>query len=352
MPPIPSTCQPLANDVATLQSQAQTLRTDVQTAVGTAAWTKLSQLGLVLQQLDRKTAEYDACIAAHSGDLVCDVVFIDAAGGGVSGDRVAHLWDVSASPPTRLESVPVENGSFAFVGPIPAGNISIAIGADSSTAGPDFRSGSIPVPPTGSARRIEVVIGPLVKVTPSDLARWLSRVSFDARRIDTGAGTLEVTATSIAAALGPDTITLSAVGTVSLVAVIGQAQMSPFSASVSMGFVPSTTPAAIVPIEPKKLGTPDVQVGGPLALLGAALNVALGFGLWDMILNQVRDIAREEVTQATAQALSLLHLPPDLTLSVRSLSIDPSGITFQPTLGAFGTVLSSYQPDASILVSV
>jgi hypothetical protein len=347
VPPIPTQCQALASQVSALEATAQTLRADAQTVSGTAAWQKLAQLGLAMQELDRKRADLAACIAAHTGDVAFEVAFIDPLGVGVTGDRVAHLWDVSVSPPVRLDSVPVEAGSFEFSGPMPTGNIAVAVEAEAATAGPDFRSGPMPLPAAGSSQRIEIVIGPVVKVTPDDLTRWLSKVSFDARRIDTGVGTLEVTATSIAAALAADTVTLSGVGTMSM---IGTTQPSPFSASVSVGLVPSTTPAALMPLEPKKLGNPDVRVGGPLSVFGYALNAALGFGLWDVVLNQIREIARVEVTEATAKVLSLAELPPDTTLSLRSVTIDPTGITFQPMIGALGTALSTYQPTAAEII--
>jgi hypothetical protein len=72
------------------------------------------------------------------------------------------------------------------------------------------------------------VLGPLVKITPEDLSRWLSSVAIAARRFDVR--------------------------------------------------VPSTAPAALLPIEPKKIGEPEVEVGGPLALVGAGLNLALASG--------------------------------------------------------------------------
>jgi hypothetical protein len=347
VPPIPTPCQGIDAQVTALETAAATLRADAQASVGQTAWTKLGQLGQVLQDLDRKQAELSTCIAAHSGDVVYEVVFIDGGGGPVAGDRVAHLWDMGASPPTRAASVPVQGGSFAFAGPLPGGNIAVAVEASAAAAGPDFRSGPMPVPPAGSAQRIEIVVGPTVMVTPDDLTRWLGNVSFTARRIDTGVGTFEVTLTSLAAALAPDTITLTGVGTVSLVAPTGGTQTSPFSASITVAFVPSTTPAAIVPIEPKKIGNPVVQVGGPLAILGIALNAGLGFGLWDVVLNQVRDIARDEAIKATATAISLAKLPADTTVSLRSMAIDATGIRFQPMLGALGTALSTYQPAAA-----
>lgn len=346
MPPIPTKCQPIATQLAALEANAQTLRTDAQASVGQVAWTKLGQLAIVLQDIDRTKADLDACVAAHTGDVVYEVVFIDGGGGPATGDRVAHIWDQTATPPARLTSLPIEDGSFALQGAMPA-TISIGVEGVLAVAGPDFRSGPMPVPAPGPSQRIEVVAGPTVTITPDDLTRWLSSVTFVARRIDTGAGTVEVTATSIAAALSANTITLTGVGTLSIITGGGASQTSPFSASVSVGLVPSTTPAAIMPLELKKLGNPEVRIGGPLAMFGAMINAALGFGLWDVILNQMREIARDEVHEATARALSLAKLPPDTTLSLRSVTVNNSGITFQPMIGAFGTALSTYQPTAA-----
>ena len=345
MPPIPTKCQPIETQLNALQANAQTLRADAQAAVGQVAWTKLGQLALVLQDIDRTQSELDACVAAHTGDVVYEVVFIDGGGGPATGDRVAHLWDMSVSPPTRLASVPVEGGNFAFTGPAPAGNIAVGVEGTAAKAGPDFRSGPISPPAGGSSPRIEIVTGPTVTITPDDLTRWLSLLSFEARRIDTAQGTLEVTTTKIAAALGSGSIKLSGVGTVQRMGLDTQA--STISASVSIDLVPSTTPAGIFPIESKKLGNPEVTVGGPLAIFGTVAGVVLGAGLWDVILNQVREIARDQMAEATARALALAKLPPDTTLSLRSVSITPSGITFQPMLGAFGTALSMYQPTAA-----
>jgi hypothetical protein len=82
---------------------------------------KASELGLKLLELDRKRAEYQKCVDAHTGAFVVGFSAIDAAGGGVTDDRRADLWDMSGSQPVLLESVPVSSGSFAFSGSIPAG---------------------------------------------------------------------------------------------------------------------------------------------------------------------------------------------------------------------------------------
>jgi hypothetical protein len=40
-----------------------------------------------------------------------------------------------------------------------------------------------------------------------------------------------------------------------------------------------------------------------------------------------------------------------VTLSIRKLSVTPTSVTFQPVLGAIGTVLSTYQPPAAQVVT-
>ncbi len=111
--------QGLQHDVDNLILKAQSLRTDALNSVGVAAWQKLSELGLTLLDLDRKRAELQKCIDAHSGAFVIAFNAIDAGGGGTADERRADLWDVSGAQPVLVESVPVQSGSFAFKGAAP-----------------------------------------------------------------------------------------------------------------------------------------------------------------------------------------------------------------------------------------
>ncbi len=162
-PPTPTACLGLEQDVQTLVNQAQALRNDALNAVGIVAWQKLSELGLKLLELDRKRAEYQKCVDAHTGTLIVGFSTIDAGGGGATDDRRADLWDVSGPQPVLLESVPVSSGSFAFGGSIPSGAFAVAIsGTDTATStGPDFRSGPITTAATGTPN-VEIVLGPIV----------------------------------------------------------------------------------------------------------------------------------------------------------------------------------------------
>ena len=81
------------------------------------------------------------------------------------------------------------------------------------------------------------------------------------------------------------------------------------------------------------------------------MNAALATFLGDWILTLMRPIVQQEISNAAARALSLVGLPPSVTLSIRRLSVTPTAVTFQPVLGAIGTVLSTYQPPATQVVT-
>ncbi len=352
-PPFPGACQSYQDDVATLEAQAQQLRADALAAVGPAAWAKLSQLALALLELDRARADLQACIDAHTGNLVCDLELIDAGGGGTGSARQAALWDLSGDP-VLLETVPVFGGSFAFGGAVPNGPVGVTVaGADTPTAtGPDFRSGAIAALPPGSPR-VEIVLGPLVTVTADDIHRWFAQITpLPAQRLDvSGVGNVVVQLQTIAAALVPPAIRLTGVGTLTAsLAALGDVA-SPLTATVTLGLVPSTAPDALVPAELTLAAPPHVELAGAAAAFGDILNTALvGFlGTW--ILDLMRPVIRDEVSAAAARALSLVGLPPGVTLSIRRLSIDPMSVTLQPALGAVGAVLSTYQPPAAQVVT-
>jgi hypothetical protein len=354
-PPIPTACASLQSEVASLEAQAQTLRNDALAAVGAAAWAKLADLAQVLLALDRKRDEYQRCLDAHSGSLVCQLVLIDAGGGGTADARRADLWDVSGGEPVLLETVPVQSGSFAFSGPVPPGGVAVTIaGTDTTIAtGPDFRSGPITAPP--AQPQVEVVLGPLVTITADDTSRWFSALTpLPPERLEvSGVGSVSVNLQSIAATLAPPAIRLTGVGTVTAsVALLGEVD-SPLSATISLGLVPSTAPDPLLPAELSLAAPPHVDLAGPAAAFGAVLNAALVGFLGNWILELMKPIVRDEISSAAARALSLVGLPPPptVTLSIRKLSIGASSVTLQPVLGGVGTVLSTFQPSGAQVVT-
>jgi len=353
MPPVPSACLGLQQDVQNLVNAAQTVRNDALAAVGAAAWQKLSDLGLALLQLDRKRAEYQRCIDAHTGTVVCGFTAIDAGGGGATDERRADLWDVTGPQPVLVESVPVQSGSFAFTG-APPGQIAVTIsGTDSATnTGPDFRSGPITAAPAATPS-VEVVLGPVVTLTADDISRWFAAIPpAPAQQLEvSGVGSVVVNIESVAATLTPPAIRLTGVGTAAASTVLTGPATSPVSATVTLGLVPTTNPDPLMPAELTLVAPPHIDLSGPLSLFGAVLNAALATFMGDWILRLMRPIVQQEISDAAARALSLVGLPPSMTLSIRKLSVTPTSVTFQPVLGAIGTVLSTYQPPAAQVVT-
>jgi hypothetical protein len=333
---------------------AQTLRNDALNAVGSAAWQKLSELGLTLLELDRKRAEFQRGIDAHTGTLVCGFTAIDAGGGGVADDRRATLWDVSSSQPVLLESVPVQSGSFAFTGSLPGGQFAVTVSATDSatTSGPDFRSGPVAAAATATPS-VEIVLGPVVTLTADDISRWFAAIPPAPQQVleVPSVGSIVVDIQSVAAALVPPAIRLTGVGTVTGSTTLTGANTSPISVTLTLALAPTTNPDPLMPAELTLAEPPHVDISGPFALFGAALNAALSTFMGDHILQLMRPTVQQELSDAAARALSLIGLPPSVTLSIRKLSITPTTVTFQPVLGALGTVLSTYQPPATQIIT-
>jgi hypothetical protein len=350
IPPIPPECQALADEVTALETRVEDLRHEAAAAIGLDAWKLLADLAALRQELDRKRAELDSCVRAHAAALGCDLVILDASGDAAVEDRVAHLWDVGGATPILKETVSVQGASFSFAGPLPGNTLGITVTAAEAAPGkgPDFRSGPVGAsPPASPQLRLESVFGPTITVTGEDISRWLSRVVIPPQSLNlAGMGTVNVSLSSVSGTLVESAIELTAAGTISIPTLA--VQDSPFSASADVEVVPSTSPDALLPAELTIARPPSVQLPGPLAVLGAALNVALPAGLFDLILPEMRRVVDTELSALVARTFSLLHLP-QVTLSVRALAIGPLGITFQPALGAVGTGLSSFQPDLELL---
>jgi hypothetical protein len=258
---------------------------------------------------------------------------------------------MSGGPPTLTETVPLEGVGFSFAGPIPADTLGITVTAAELTPskGPEFRSGAVTAPPPADPRlRLEAVIGPTVTLTDEDISRWLAGATVPSQQIDVaGLGTVEVNVGSVGGTIVPSGLQLTAAGTMSVPAVM--IQNSPFSASAGVGLVPSTSPDALLPVDLTIVAPPAVELAGPLAAFGAALNLAISAGLFDPVLAQLRPIVDRELRGMVSGAFSLLDLPT-ATLSVREIAIEPPAITFQPALGAVGTALSTFHPGPELLL--
>jgi hypothetical protein len=95
-------------------------------------------------------------------------------------------------------------------------------------------------------------------------------------------------------------------------------------------------------VEVAPLGPPDIHLTGDLGPLATLVSNALAAFVADLVMTQLRQIMQRELPQAVARALALPALPAGVTLTIRQLSITPAAISFQPTLGGFGTPLSTF----------
>jgi hypothetical protein len=208
---------------------------------------------------------------------------------------------------------------------------------------------------SGVTPRIEVVLGPLVAVTADDVSRWFTDALAAAQPgslNQPGVGAIQANVQSVAVALMPPAIRLTATGTASgAVAFLGDVH-APMTVTLMLGLVPSTTPDVSLPAELTFTAPPHVDIAGPLAGYGAILNMALATLLGDWVLDQMRPTLQVAFTDAATRALSLTGLPHDATLSIRRLAIGQNAVTFQPVIGAPGQGLSTYQPQPGQIVPV
>jgi hypothetical protein len=86
-------------------------------------------------------------------------------------------------------------------------------------------------------------------------------------------------------------------------------------------------------------------LGGAGGVLSSLVNGLRGM-LAPLFADQVRNAARKQLPALLTKSLVLPALPVGVTVSLRKLSIDATGISFQSALGAIGTVLSTFHPPA------
>jgi hypothetical protein len=352
MTPVPTACQTLGDTVATIETSEAAARAGLANLTGVDAWAALARLGDLRIKLSTAREALDACIRANSAAFQANLVIMDAAPSGApSGsvpDRVAQLWELTPTGPVGREVSAVQGAQFSFAGPLPA-RLAITVSATglAGVSGPACRSPA--TDPTSlaapSPTRIEVVLGPEVRIEAAQLTAWVaSAISPETHRLPlAGDMWVDASVTGAQAMLVDEGVRGTISGHVTIQSSIGFNQSGPFSVSLTMGLVPSAAPDAEI-CDLLAVSQPDIQVPGiPGQIVSLAMPV-IGRWVTDLLTAQLRTIAHRELPAAFARALALAALPGDVTLSIRRLSIDPTAITFQPALGAFGTTLSTFRP--------
>jgi hypothetical protein len=352
MPPVPSACQPLADQVATLKQQYSAAAAQAGTATGAEAWTALARAGTVLESLTAAEAALDACVKTHSAALTGTVVVIDAGAGQPEGQS-ATLWDLTGPLPVAGETTTVSAGAFGFQGPLPtAAAVTIrTTDGDATLTGADFRSGALASPIGGQSPRVEIVLGPTFRISVEELHTWASAFQPVVQQLGVPVGSplsdLRVTVNAVDVALDQGTVTVIATGWIA-----GSVMQTPFpqtavSAAVTLAVAPSLSPLADDVVTVDLAGTNPVVVQTSSAFLGAVAGIVitlLSRFIGDLVRAQVKDVLHELVPPAIARGLALAQLPPATTVSLRALTVDASGIGFEPAIGAIGTALSTFTP--------
>jgi hypothetical protein len=347
MPPVPQQCQPLADRVTELEAEDQRLRAELGTLHGADAWQALATLGELRGRLARARQERDRCIETHAAAIRANLVLMDLAEDSGSPGRTAQLWEISEQSATLLEASAVQDGTFAFKGPLPAAfGLSVTTNGVAQVIGPDFRSLALTaadVPAAGA--RVEVVLVPKVRLDAAVLARVASSFTPSSHtvKIEGGGVSADLSLTAAEASFEPNALAARVVGQATIRSPIGGTQGGPFSASAKLRLVPS---AAAATADPFDLTVSDltVELPGILGSFVAAILPMIRETLSEQLTHHVRPVLRDAIAQSVVEALVLPRLPKDVTVSIRQLAIDADGIMLQPALGALGRSLSTFTP--------
>jgi hypothetical protein len=386
MAPVPAPCSALADQVAALEAEERSLRAALANS-GFAAWAALGRLSRLQDDLENKfRPALRDCIEFADRLFPGELLVMDATGvdpTAATGDRMIQLWEVTSSGATVSGRHPValvsgtwfpiqrpEDGSM----PLPqqfgitvlstdaAGLLAAALDATADVPC-DFRSAPISstAVPSGGPLRVEVVLGPQLRFTADQVTAWvIEAFTPHSQPLSAGGVDAVISTTGASASLINGGIRGTVTGSVSFPGnpLLG-ALTVPFSIGVGASVrVPVSVarggppPNVSIPplgqiVEVAPLGPPEIHLTGdlgPLGPLATFVSNALATFVTDLMMTQLRQIMQRELPQAVAHALALPALPAGVTLTIRQLSITPWEISFQPTLGGFGTVLSTFTP--------
>lgn len=350
MPPaeVHPDCQQHANDVAKYEGEVTRLRNELQSLTGAAAWQTRAKLGQASQALAAAEAELTACNASHAAALQATLVVmdVDPAARPETQGRAAQLWQLGTAS-GFLEETAVQNSLIGFrTAPPEVFGINVTTTGAGEVSGPDFRGGPISVQDLADAnRRIEVVLGPEIHLDAAAIAARLQKPPAWTQTVDLGAVKASVTVTAARATLDAGSIGGELSGLVTLTSFGGTSTTNGFTAGATVRLMPSTKPGLADICDLVTVSDLFVTIPGmPGQYLNALLPVVRPL-LNEQLAHHVRTAAMEELHRLVKRELVLPDpLPAGVTVSIRRLTVNASGITFQPALGALGTTLSQLPP--------
>jgi hypothetical protein len=350
--PVKPQCQPLANDIQALEGQKAALEAGLPAAPPLDRWKALAQIGELNMQILRKQADLDKCQRQNQAMYEAQVVVFDTTNA-VPGPRLARLWSMDGGAPAELESAPLAGGMFQFTTDPSGGPIGITIEETGNPAvqGLDLCSGTLdalprraPEDPSG---RIEIVVGPTLTFTAEELSGLLQTIEFPVQTTgdiapSLGVGKVDISLASLAVTLALGEVDVVANGTATLSGPMWGSVLAPFRLElpITLGLPQTPDPANGCDVLIK--ASPRLIAGGPIGGILMAVSQLFFDLAGGRALPVLRKAINRELPSAVAATFGLDKPPRGSVVSLRRFEITPAEVIIQPTISAFGDVLSTF----------
>jgi hypothetical protein len=353
--PHPPECQSIVDLLANLRAQETAKLALIQTLTGVNKWKALQELGTLRTQIAEQEVFLADCDKQHAADLTTQINVIDLSG--TSGDqRIARLWQLTADGQAVKQTATVQDGFATFLGVLGTARQSFGItieGTDNATVnGPDFRSGPLPMVVTVSgdaedpAKRIEIVILDPMVVSGDSLTHAAPPLPIQLSFPTGLVGTIDVAVNTLQFVINKGDVSLSASGTAT-----GAGTTSTFTFSNSFHIVPSFSMAPSVLLEILSGVPPTLSIPGLIGTVVSTIAPLISERLVTLAVQPVAALLNQLIATQVASSLGLPSLPSGSVLAIRVLAADDATLTVTPVLGAFGTILSDFQPSTLSVVS-
>jgi hypothetical protein len=156
--------------------------------------------------------------------------------------------------------------------------------------------------------------------------------------------TADVTLATLDAALYPDRIRIVGSGTARANGPLVGSLSAPFTLEVPITLGLPLTPDTDRVCDVVVRGTPNLTVGGTLgSMLTPIMPLLINF-VAAASLPRLRDALNAQIPRAVAALFGLEQVPPHSVVTLREFTVTPSEIGIGAAIGAFGNVLSTFQP--------
>jgi hypothetical protein len=349
--PLADECQAIAARISALVADLDAARSASRALEPTPRWTSgFGGLVAIGDQLATATTDLEACLLAHPTPLEVEIEIFDTTGP-ASGARSATLWRLAGASATSIVTEPVADG-HAILGSAPDGMVGLTVeraGAP-ATNGIEFRSGWLAVLPRKDLIdpiiRAEILIAPTTTFAQADLDAAIATIGFPQTSV-TPIGSFGGTATTVLESasvhLEPQRLRVRASGTVE-VSAVGTSASAPWTAEMLLEAHLVKSPDAGTVVGLTVTGSPTVEVSGPFGALLDSIRQLLQEFVARQAADGIAASVNANVPVALARSFGLHVLPPGVTWSALALAVETTGITIEPTLGAFGRGISTFVP--------